>query len=193
MTTTYEPSPAAKPLVMQLGKLNDEWISMQGRAKAIIARADREGRDLTPQEVADSDRLMRRFDTIEDEMSELERQIADHDEAYNGRSMGRQVPPQPIRGSGSGFSGSGTPSGGPLYTQMFGDGREQREFRNLGEFASAVAVRDPRLFQIQNASRRERRRRRGRRLLCPGRSFTPASWTRACSKRPCAPARPSSR
>jgi HK97 family phage major capsid protein len=106
-----------------------------------------EGRDMNAEEVAEETRLRARFVELQNRAEAIKRAIEEIDNAAGAVSQGRVVP-APIGGQRH-LSHSATR--GPLYAQMFGNAaNSSREFRNLGEFARAVAVRDPRLFS--NAS-----------------------------------------
>jgi len=134
----------------KIDALKSEMKSTQGRAQAILAKADREHRDLTAGETSDCDRLHRRFDQIETE-------IADETEAWGSQVLPRVVPPQPLAGqraySGSGGSPRIAVPGAARFADLFGNSaRGQSPFANLGQFATAVATNDPRLHQIYNSS-----------------------------------------
>lgn len=123
-----------------------------GRGKAIIAKADRENRDLTADEAHQVDRLTAQHDVAEQKLDALE----DGDVATNAPSRGRAVRPEmPMASGGEVYRGEGLRIiGPPLCRNLFG--RPQRDpyggtFKNLGEFGRSVAGGTDARLMVTNA------------------------------------------
>jgi HK97 family phage major capsid protein len=131
--------------------------TINGRGTALQARADNEKRDLTTEEIRRADNLAVEFERQQDNLESLKDELREIDEAPGRVSAGRQVPPsRPGDHPGAPVprSAEGLPSLGPRFANMFPGSRrnEQTQFSNLGEFARAVYERNPRLFDVRNAS-----------------------------------------
>ena len=122
--------------------LHNRAAQANGRIAAIIAKADRENRDATPEEQRQSDQLFAQRTDAQQKIDALN----DESVQTNVPSAGRTVPPEPI-GNGSQLSRSGAFSGKPLWNRMFPQqARRDNVFSDLGDFARAVYRNDPRLF-----------------------------------------------
>jgi HK97 family phage major capsid protein len=129
--------------------LHNSAAQANGRIASLIAKADRENRDLTSEEARQSDQLLA---SRADAQAKIDALSDENTASTNIPSAGRQVPPEmPMSSGGDSFHGAPTSAASPKFFNMFPEARRQRSgFTNFGEFAKAVFTRDPRLFQ--NAS-----------------------------------------
>lgn len=124
----YSEATQAEILALQ-SKANSALL----RAKATESKAQNEGRDLTDDELNFTDRQM-------DAFADFQNQI----EGF--KSQGRKSKPMPTQ---NGADMYGNPTGNPRhFNALFGGNQDTRTpFKDIGQFARAVAVNDPRLFQ----------------------------------------------
>jgi HK97 family phage major capsid protein len=119
----HSESAQASILALQ-GKAN----SALSRARALEAKAQNEGRDLTDDELTFCDSQMDSFVKFTNEVDGF-------------KSAGRKVGPQAVA--------SPAPRS---FAAMFKNQDTRSQFENLGDFARAVYTRNPSLYQFQNAS-----------------------------------------
>ena len=136
--------------------LRGRMVQLSNDAKTILGRADAESRDLTHKEALRHDSICKDFDAVETELAKVDKEISEErarrEDAINGRSLGRVVPPQAGRPLNDDLGAKFTLKAGPQnFANLFPaepiNGRTALGgFANLGEFARAVYERDPRLF-----------------------------------------------
>jgi HK97 family phage major capsid protein len=115
-------------LQSQLRRIDNDVRSISGRAEA-------GGRDLTTAEAASVDRLMQRFNDLEQEIADVQAQ-----------PLPRLASPNPIYGSHTPMAAHAS-IGSPMFSRMFAQESRatNRDFSDFGQFAKAVITRDPRL------------------------------------------------
>lgn len=134
-----------------IADLKNEWSSVHAQAKALQEQADRESRELTPEEQTQITDLLNRFDKLGADIAQRERMDA---QAAALEAPRRKITPEPPAASVTPAPAQGQPSvtGGNLVVAGFGNAG----FRNLGEFSLAVRqarnAEDPRLRAIRMAA-----------------------------------------
>ncbi len=123
--------------------LQSKANSALARARALEAKAQNEGRDLTDDELDFTDKQMDSFAKFQNEIDGF-------------KSAGRKIGPQAIANrNGAPLQAAATaPLGAPAvitgsksFAAMFRNATDTSRFENLGDFARAVYSNDPRLFQ----------------------------------------------
>lgn len=152
MTSTKDLSAMRDALRSLLKNLTQQGDSMRGRVEA-------EHRQFTEAEQVKVDAIFAKFETTEAELRAVERELVDAevlenraaelDNAIATAGRRRVTAPTPLHDDRT------RTSGGPRFGQMFPQAsmrRERHDFADVGQFAKAVFQRDPKLYDVRNAS-----------------------------------------